>query len=136
MANTIVPFITLNGKVEEAMNYYVNSFPNSKITESVSYGDLAQVDSEKKYILHGEAEIMGTTMMFMDMVTNPGGAAPAVSWSTSFYLDCATEAEFDAIFASLSNGGTVMMGPEAAGDLRKVAWVTDKFGVTWQPVWK
>jgi len=31
---------------------------------------------------------------------------------------------------------TVMMGPEPIGALRKVAWVTDKFEVTWQPVWQ
>nr|WP_269147151.1 VOC family protein [Lactococcus garvieae] len=22
------------------------------------------------------------------------------------------------------------------GDIRKCAWITDKFGLTWQPVWK
>ncbi len=28
-----------------------------------------------------------------------------------------------------------MMGPESVGEIRKCAWVIDKFGVTWQPVW-
>ena len=28
-----------------------------------------------------------------------------------------------------------MMGPEAVPPMRKVAWITDQFGLTWQLVW-
>jgi predicted 3-demethylubiquinone-9 3-methyltransferase (glyoxalase superfamily) len=75
---------------------------------------------------------MGQQIMFLDIEAT--AHAPAFSWATSFYLDCETEAEFDTIFAALSKEGTVMMGPEPVLHFRKVAWVTDKFGVTWQPV--
>lgn len=43
-----------------------------------------------------------------------------------------TEDEFDTLFEKLAKEGTVMMGPEAVEALRKVAWVTDKYGITWQ----
>ena len=59
-----------------------------------------------------------------------------MTWAVSLYVDCEDEASFDNYFDSLSADGVVMMGPEAVGELRAVAWVTDQFGVTWQLVWK
>jgi predicted 3-demethylubiquinone-9 3-methyltransferase (glyoxalase superfamily) len=38
------------------------------------------------------------------------------------------------LFGTLAAGGMVMMQEENFMQYRKVAWVTDKFGVTWQPV--
>jgi len=62
--------------------------------------------------------------------------APAFSWATSLLINCRDEREFDAIFGALSQDGTVMMDPEPVMDMRKAAWLTDKFGVTWQLVWE
>jgi predicted 3-demethylubiquinone-9 3-methyltransferase (glyoxalase superfamily) len=56
------------------------------------------------------------------------------NWSTSFYVSCGNEAEFDAVFDGLAQGGFVMMKEEPFMHFRKVAWVTDKYGVTWQPI--
>ena len=58
------------------------------------------------------------------------------SWATSVYIDCPTEELFDELFAKLTVNGMVMMGPEPVLQFRKVAWVTDQFGVTWQLVWE
>jgi len=77
---------------------------------------------------------MGQEIMFLDM--DAAHAAPDFSWATSIYIDCRDETEFDAVFNGLSQGGVVMMGPEPIAHFRKCAWVTDKFGVTWQPVWE
>jgi predicted 3-demethylubiquinone-9 3-methyltransferase (glyoxalase superfamily) len=38
------------------------------------------------------------------------------------------------LFDALAQGGTVMMKEDNFMHFQKVAWVTDKFGVTWQPV--
>ena len=58
------------------------------------------------------------------------------SWAISLQVDCLDEPEFDTLFTRLAEGGTVMMGPEPVLAFRKVAWVTDRFGVTWQLVWQ
>jgi len=84
-------------------------------------------------VLNGTFELLGQRYMAMDMAP---GNAPDFAWSTSLLVMCEDEAEFDALFKGLSAGGNVMMGPEQVMDLRKVAWVTDKFGVTWQLVWQ
>ena len=132
----VSPFLSFTGKAEEAMRFYADHLPDTKISELVRYGKdhpLAGEEEENK-ILHGALSMMGQEIMFLDMVS--AYPAPDFSWSTSLYIDCLDEAEFDAIFNVLSKDGFVMMGPEAVGDIRKCAWVTDKFGVTWQPVWK
>ena len=84
-------------------------------------------------VLNGKVSFLGQALFFMDM--DDSAPLPPFNWAMSLYVACKSEAEFDAVFAGLSPGGTVMMGPEPVMDLRKVAWVTDKFGVTWQPVW-
>lgn len=67
--------------------------------------------------------------MIMDMTNN---ASPDFSWATTTLYFADTEDEFDTLFEKLAKEGTVMMGPEAVEALRKVAWVTDKYGITWQ----
>ena len=118
------------------MKFYAENLPNAEISELVRYGKdhpFAGEDEANK-VLYGVLSFMGQEIMFLDMAS--AYPAPDFSWATSLYIDCLDEAEFDVIFSALSQGGSVMMGPEAVGNIRKCAWVTDKFGVTWQPVWK
>ena len=129
------PFFTFSGVAEQAMEFYSASLPGAKITTLQRYGTdhpFAKQDEADK-VLFGAITFLDQQIMFMDM--DAAHPAPAFSWATSVYINCGDEAEFDAIFGALSDGGLVMMGPEPVGQLRKVAWVTDKFGVTWQPVW-
>ncbi len=132
----MVPFLSFTGKAEEAMLFYVSVLPGAEITKLVRYGkESPHIDEgEGDLVMHGALSFMGQEIMFLDMsATYP---APDFSWATSLYIDCHDEAEFDTIFNGLSQGGTVMMGPESVGHIRKCAWITDKFGVTWQPVWE
>lgn len=125
-------FLTFPGKAEEAMGFYAEKLPGARVDSFVRYGDSAPAGmGAAEKVLHGELVYKGQTIMFMDMI----GDCPDFSWAASIYVDCEDEADFDAMFAGLSQGGKVMMGPMAVGQLRKVAWITDRFGVTWQLVW-
>ncbi len=132
----IVPFLTFTGKAEEAMEFYVTSLPNTKITTLVRYGKNHPYanEDEENLVLQGALSFFDQEIRFMDM--SAAYPAPPFTWASSLYINCSEEAEFDSIFASLSNGGEVMMGPEAVGNIRKCAWVNDKYGVTWQLVWE
>lgn len=132
----IVPFLTFTGRAEEAMVFYADTLPDVSIVRLVRYGKDHPFATEENenYLMFGELSFMGGTIMFLDM--DSAHPAPNFSWASSIYIDCRDEGEFDAVFDGLSAGGLVMMGPEAVGELRKCAWVTDKFGVTWQPVWQ
>ncbi len=131
----IVPFLTFTGRAEEAMVFYAANLPGAAITKLVRYGKDHPFagEGEENLVLHGAVSFLGQEIMFLDM--NAANPAPDCSWAMSLYIDCRDEAEFDAVFAALARDGEVMMGPEAVGDIRKCAWVTDRFGVTWQPVW-
>ncbi|MGL4605917.1 MAG: VOC family protein [Eubacteriaceae bacterium] len=133
---SFIPFLTFNGQSEEAMQFYASIFPEAEITQLIRYEKnhpFANADEENK-ILHGALSFKDQEIMFLDM--DAAHPAPEFVWSTSLYIDCSDENEFDLIFEGLAKDGFIMMGPESVGTLRKCAWVTDKFGVTWQPVWE
>lgn len=132
----IAPFLSFTGKAEEAMKFYAEILPDASITKLVRYGSDSphMAEDEADFVMHGALSFMGQEIMFLDM--SKKYPAPEFSWSNSLYVDCRDEAEFDIIFNGLSQGGSVMMGPESVGHIRKCAWVIDKFGVTWQPVWE
>jgi predicted 3-demethylubiquinone-9 3-methyltransferase (glyoxalase superfamily) len=132
----IKPFLTFNGKAEEALNFYAAVLPGAKIGRLERYGKESPLVGAEDVdrIMHGSLEFMGQEIIFLDM--SAAYPAPEFNWASSIYIDCQDEAEFDAVFAALSKDGSVMMGPESVGPIRKCAWVTDKFGVTWQPVWE
>jgi len=128
--NSFMPFLTFHGNAEEAMNFYAETLPGAKIESIVYFEEGHQGDVGK--VMNGKLSFMGQTIMFMDM--NAEYECPSFNWVTSFYLNSKDESEFDSIFDGLAKDGVVMMKEEPFMQFRKVAWVTDKFGVTWQPV--
>ena len=134
--NRLAPFLSFTGKAEEAMQFYTANLPGAVITKLVKYGKnhpFAGAEGEN-LVMYGALSFMGQEIMFLDMDT--AHPAPDFSWAMSIYIDCQDESVFDAVFSGLSQGGVVMMGTEPVAHFRKCAWVTDKFGVTWQPVWE
>ena len=100
----IATFLTFNGNAEEVMRFYASVFPNAVIAKLERYGKdhpFASENEENK-VLHGDLSIMGEKIMFLDMTA--AHPAPEFSWSTSFYIDCGDEAEFDTVFNGLSQG--------------------------------
>ncbi len=127
----ITTFLTFPGNAWEAIDFYTAVFPGSRIVEVTRFEEGGPGEPGK--VLNGVVELLGTEMMFMDLDKSQ---VPAFAWSTSLLVYCDEDDEFDLLFEKLSAGGIVMMGPEPVLDMRKVAWVTDKFGVTWQLVFE
>ena len=127
-----IPYLSFHGRAEEAMNFYAEVLPGAKIETLIRFEEGEDGDEGK--VLFGELSFLGQRIMFIDI--KAGIECPQFTWATSFYLECKDEGEFDAVLAGLAQDGIVMMGPEAILHFRKVAWVTDKFGVAWQPVLK
>ena len=80
-------------------------------------------------VVHATFALSGQVFMCMDSnVKHDFTFTP----SMSLYISCATEEEIDRLFEKLSQGGSVAMPLMAYPFSSKFAWVTDKYGVSWQ----
>jgi predicted 3-demethylubiquinone-9 3-methyltransferase (glyoxalase superfamily) len=123
----ITTFLMFDGKAEEAMNYYVSVFEQAEIVSIHRYG--ANEAGTEGAVVHATFSLNGQVFMCMDSnVKHDFTFTPAIS----LYVACASEDEIDRLFEKLSQGGAVAMPLTAYPFSDKFAWVSDKYGVSWQ----
>ena len=114
----IVPFLWFDDKAEEAANFYVSIFKNSKIENISRYGDAGPGPSGSVMVVEFQLEGQG----FMALNGNePSTGMPA---PIALYVSCETQAEVDALWDKLKEGG----------ELLQCGWVKDKYGIPWNVV--
>ena len=111
----ITPFLWFNGQAEEAANFYVSIFKNSKIVR-VSRGGEGGPGAK------GSAMSASFQLEGQDFIALNGGPQFTFTPAISLYVNCETQAEVDDLWEKLSAGGE----PGRCG------WLKDKFGVSWQ----
>jgi predicted 3-demethylubiquinone-9 3-methyltransferase (glyoxalase superfamily) len=127
MATSVTPFLMFEGTAEAAANYYVTLFPRSAIRKIERYG--AGEEGPEGSVKACEFVVAGLPLRCFDsFVKHQFTFTP----SMSLFVECESEAELDAAFAQLSASGVVMMAPGNYGFSTKFAWVSDRFGVSWQ----
>lgn len=125
MANIqkITPFLWFEEGAEEAADFYVSVFQNSKIINTVLYPKSAEQGAGKPAgsVMTVEFEIEG-----MKFVALNGGPLKGFTFSpaTSFVVNCETQEEIDHLWKSLS----------AVPEREQCGWCQDKFNMTWQIV--
>lgn len=121
--NTLLMF---DGQAEEAMNFYVALFPGSKILNLNRYTEDGNMHGK---IMHATFNIHDQTYMCIDSpVKHAFGFTPAIS----IHVTTDSEREIDRIFDALNENGQILMPLSAYPFSKKFAWVTDRFGVSWQ----
>ncbi len=118
----ITPFLWFDNNAEEAMNYYVSVFPNSKILKIQRYPEGIEEEHMKGMegkVLTGVFELFGQKFMCLD-----GGPVFKLSEATSFLVECENQEEIDYYWEKLSH----VPASEQCG------WCKDKFGLSWQIV--
>lgn len=116
----ITPHLWFNANAEEAMNYYVSVFPNSKITHVERYPDESLDEHFKGMdgkVISGLFELNGQQFQCLD-----GGPLFKFNESISFVVSCKDQEEIDYYWSKLSH----VSASEQCG------WCKDKFGVSWQ----
>ena len=113
----ITPFLWFNDKAEEAMNFYVSIFKNSKTVSVSRYGDAGP--GPKGSVMVAKFQLDGQDFMALN-----GGPTFSFSPAISFVVNCKTQEEVDEYWEKLSAGGATS----------QCGWLTDKFGLSWQIV--
>ena len=121
----ITPFLWFDDNAEEAVNFYVSIFGNSKAGSVTRYGDAGP--GPKGTVLTMKFELEGQEFTALN-----GGPRFKFTPAVSFYVACATPQEVDKLWERLSKGGSVLMPLDKYPFSEKFGWAADKFGLSWQ----
>ena len=113
----ITPFLWFDSQAEDAANFYVSVFKNSKVKAVSRYGDAGP--GPKGSVMTVAFELNG-----QDFTALNAGPQFKFSPAISFVVNCETQEEVDHYWEKLSAGGRT----------DQCGWLTDKFGLSWQVV--
>lgn len=113
----ITPFLWFDGNAEEAMNFYVSIFKNSKIGRVTRYGDAGP--GPKGTVMSATFQLEGQEFYALN-----GGPQFKFTEAISFFVSCETQREVDELWEKLSAGG----------EIQRCGWLKDRFGLSWQIV--
>lgn len=113
----ITPFLWFDNQAEEAMNFYVSVFKNSRVLDVTRYGDSGPGPAGS--VMTARFQLEGQEFTALN-----GGPEFKFTEAISFYVDCQTQEEVDELWQKLSEGGE----PGPCG------WLKDKYGLSWQIV--
>jgi predicted 3-demethylubiquinone-9 3-methyltransferase (glyoxalase superfamily) len=114
----ITPCLWFDDQAEEAAEFYVSLFGDSKVTDVGRYGEAGPRPAG-----------MAMTVMFQlagqQFMGLNGGPEFKFDEAISFHVGCDSQEEVDELWAKLTADG---------GEEGQCAWLKDKFGVSWQIV--
>jgi predicted 3-demethylubiquinone-9 3-methyltransferase (glyoxalase superfamily) len=113
----ITTFLWFDKNAEEAVNFYVSIFKNSKIRRTMHYGDSGP--GPKGSVLTIDFQLDGQEFTALN-----GGPEFKFNEAISQVVHCKTQEEVDYFWEKLSAGGQII----------ECGWLKDKFGLAWQIV--
>lgn len=125
----ITPFLWFDNQAEEAANFYATAFANSRIGSVDRYDEAAAKASGRP---KGSAMTVSFQLAGQEFVGLNGGPQFKFNPSISFFVMCETGAELDALWRSLSEGGSTLMELRKYDWSERYGWLSDKYGLSWQ----
>ena len=113
----ITPFLWFDTQAEEAANFYVSVFKNSKVLTVARYGETGP--GPKGSVMTVEFELDGERFVGLN-----GGPNFKFTEAVSFVVNCASQEEVDHYWEKLTAGGKEL----------QCGWLKDKYGLSWQIV--
>jgi predicted 3-demethylubiquinone-9 3-methyltransferase (glyoxalase superfamily) len=115
----ITPFLWFDNQAEEAVNFYISIFKNSKVNEKTYYTGEEPM-GKKGSVMTVMFELDG-----QEFVALNGGPQFKFTEAISFSIECETQEEIDYYWEKLTSGG---------GEEVQCGWLADKYGLSWQVV--
>ena len=112
----ITPFLWFDASAEEAVNFYVSIFPDSRVVSMSRYGEGGP--GPKGQVMSATFELAGQRFMALN-----GGPRFTFTEAISLFVGCDTQEEVDDLWHKLTAGG---------GAPSQCGWLKDKFGLSWQ----
>ena len=113
----ITPFLWFDDKAEEAMNFYISIFKNSKIVSVGRNGE--EGPGPKGTVMTATFQLDGQEFMALN-----AGPQFTFTEAISFFVNCETQQEVDKLWEKLSEGG----------EKGRCGWLKDKYGLSWQVI--
>ena len=117
ISQKVTPFLWFDTQAEEAANFYVSIFKNSKVTAITRYGDSGPGPK-------GSVMTVAFTLDGQQFTALNAGPQFPFTEAVSFVVNCETQNEIDYFWEKLSAGGKKV----------ECGWLKDKFGLSWQIV--
>jgi predicted 3-demethylubiquinone-9 3-methyltransferase (glyoxalase superfamily) len=117
----ITPFLWFENEAEEAANFYVSVFGNSRIRGITRYdAEAAQASGRPE----GSVMTVAFELEGQEFTALNGGPHFKFTEAISFVVNCKTQEEVDHFWEKLYAGGQEV----------ECGWLKDRFGVSWQVV--
>lgn len=128
MVASVTPFLMFQGDVAEtAMAFYVSVFPDAEVLEIERYGPGEQgSEGSVKFA------VFRLGAQRIKCIDSPVKHAFDFTPSFSFFVECQSEDEVIVLATALAEDGAVLMPLNNYGFSQRFAWVSDRFGVSWQ----
>ncbi|WP_309895962.1 VOC family protein [Archangium sp.] len=114
----ITPFLWFNQEAEEAVNFYVSLFKDSKILSVSRYGDSGP--GPKGSVMVVSFQLAGQKFTALN-----GGPHFKFTEAISLMVDCESQDEVDMLWSKLTANG---------GQESQCGWLKDRYGLSWQIV--
>jgi predicted 3-demethylubiquinone-9 3-methyltransferase (glyoxalase superfamily) len=121
IAQKITPCLWFDTQAEDAANFYVSIFDNSRIKHVSRYGKAGREVHGKE---PGSVMVVAFDIAGQAFTALNGGPQFKFTEAISLQVMCETQAEIDHFWSRLSAGG--QEGP--------CGWLKDKYGLSWQIV--
>jgi predicted 3-demethylubiquinone-9 3-methyltransferase (glyoxalase superfamily) len=118
LVRSVVPCLTFKDQTEEAVNFYVSVFANSRIVRMIRSESDGPIPKGK--VVNAAFELNGSAYTAFD-----GGSHFNFTDGFSLVATCETQEELDQVWHKLSSDG---------GQEVQCGWLKDRFGVSWQIV--
>jgi len=120
-ASSITPFLWFDRNAEEAVDFYISIFPNSR-----KLGELRNTASDDpRMVPRGHVLTVSFELDDLRFTALNGGSVHPFTDAISFVVSCQTQEEIDRYWSKLTANG----GSEVA-----CGWLKDRFGLSWQVV--